>query len=50
MEGKEGEARTRKGKNGGEEKYKQGGETTETGEKVEASFVTVPLRMEIKAS
>ena len=34
----------------GEEKYKQGGDMTETGENIEASFVTGLLRIEIKAS
>lgn len=50
VQGKEGKERTRKRKSGGgEEKNKQGGETTETEDNIEASFVTGPLRMEIKA-
>lgn len=50
MEGEEGRERTRTGKNGDEGKYEQDGETTETRENIEASFITGPPRIEIKAS
>lgn len=50
MEGKESMEKTRTRKNGGEEKYKQDGETTDARENIKASFVTGPKRIEIKAS